>query len=209
MTTLVNARLGTPTPLDGWLQIESGVITGFGPGEPPRVDEVVDVAVGTARLRRHPLPWRGGAALYSGNPDDVLQAARTHLRHGTTTLIASIATMRLDRMLAAAAAIAEAAAPNIRGIHFEGPFLSPHRRGAQTGSALLIPDEQVFTQLIDATQGLAVSMTIAPELREPFIRVPRRPLVGVVGRAGSRAWVRALMTALRSAFCGIGPWRDG
>jgi hypothetical protein len=36
MTTLVNARLGTPTPLDGWLQIESGVITGFGPGEPPR-----------------------------------------------------------------------------------------------------------------------------------------------------------------------------
>jgi N-acetylglucosamine-6-phosphate deacetylase len=70
---------------------------------------------------------------------------------GTTTLIASIATMRLDRMRAAAAAIAEAAAPNIRGIHFEGPFLSPHRRGAQTGSALLIPDEQVFTQLIDAT----------------------------------------------------------
>ncbi|HEY0695078.1 MAG TPA: hypothetical protein VGD71_39335 [Kribbella sp.] len=30
MTTLVNARLGKPTPLDGWLQIESGVITGFG-----------------------------------------------------------------------------------------------------------------------------------------------------------------------------------
>jgi N-acetylglucosamine-6-phosphate deacetylase len=211
MTTLVNARLGTPTPLDGWLQIESGVITGFGPGEPPRVDEIVDVA------GRWVLPGfvdthchgGGGAALYSGNPDDVLQAARTHLRHGTTTLIASIATMRLDRMLAAAAAIAEAAAPNIRGIHFEGPFLSPHRRGAQTGSALLIPDEQVFTQLIDATQGLAVSMTIAPELREPFIRVPRRSLVGVVGRAGSRAWVRALMTALRSAFCGIGPWRDG
>jgi N-acetylglucosamine-6-phosphate deacetylase len=113
--------------------------------------------------------------------------------------------MRLDRMLAAAAAIAEAAAPNIRGIHFEGPFLSPHRRGAQTGSTLLIPDEQVFTQLVDATQGLAVSMTIAPELREPLIWVPRRPLVGVV----SRAWVRALMTALRSAFCGIGPWRDG
>lgn len=166
MTTLVNARLGTPTPLDGWLQIESGVITGFGPGEPPRVGEVVDVAgqwvlPGFVDTHCH---GGGGAALYSGNPDDVLQAARTHLRHGTTTLIASVATMRLDRMLAAAAAIAEAAAPNIRGIHFEGPFLSPHRRGAQTESALLIPDERVFTQLIEASQGLAVSMTIAPEL---------------------------------------------
>ena len=166
MTTLVNARLGTPTPVDGWLRIESGVITGLGPGEPPRVDEVVDVAgqwvlPGFVDTHCH---GGGGAALYSGDPDDVLRAARTHLQHGTTTLIASVATMRLDRMLAAATAIAEAAAPTIRGIHFEGPFLSPHRRGAQTESALLAPSEQVFTQLIDAAQGLAVSMTIAPEL---------------------------------------------
>jgi N-acetylglucosamine-6-phosphate deacetylase len=42
--------------------------------------------------------------------------------------------------------------------------LSPHRRGAQTASALLTPDEQVFTQLIEAADGLALSMTIAPEL---------------------------------------------
>jgi len=139
MTTLVSARLGTPTPVDGWLRIESGVITGFGPGEPPRVDEVVDVAgqwvlPGFVDTHCH---GGGGAALNSGNPDDVLQAARTHLRHGTTTLIASVATMRLDRMLATATAtaIAEAAAPTIRGIHFEGPFLSPRRRGAQTESA--------------------------------------------------------------------------
>jgi N-acetylglucosamine-6-phosphate deacetylase len=51
--------------------------------------------------------------------------------------------MRLDRMITAARAIAEAEAPNIRGIHFEGPFLSPRRRGAQTESALLTPDDSV------------------------------------------------------------------
>jgi N-acetylglucosamine-6-phosphate deacetylase len=99
MITLVNARLGMPTPVDGWLQIDEGLITAFGPGEPPQVEEVVDVAgqwvlPGFVDTHCH---GGGGAALYSGNPDDVIQAARSHLQHGTTTLIASVATMRLDR----------------------------------------------------------------------------------------------------------------
>jgi N-acetylglucosamine-6-phosphate deacetylase len=130
MITLVNARLGMPTPVDGWLQIDQGLITAFGPGEPPQVEEVVDVAgqwVLPGFVDTHCHGGRRSCPVLGqpqGNPDDVIQAARSHLQHGTTTLIASVAT-RLDRMLAAATAIAEAAAPYIRGIHFEGPFLSP------------------------------------------------------------------------------------
>ncbi|MGC4943275.1 N-acetylglucosamine-6-phosphate deacetylase [Kribbella sp. DT2] len=157
MITFLNTHLGS-------VQINNGVVAAVGLCEPQ--GETIDLAGG--RL----LPGfvdthchgGGGAALYSGNPDDVRQAARAHLLHGTTTLIASVATMQLDRMLAAAAAIVEAAAPNLHGIHFEGPFLSPNRRGAQTASALLHPDERVFTQLTEAAGGLAISMTIAPEL---------------------------------------------
>ncbi|WUJ75952.1 N-acetylglucosamine-6-phosphate deacetylase [Kribbella soli] len=106
----------------------------------------------------------GGAALYSGDVEDVLRAARSHLRHGTTSLIASVATMRLDRMVRAAEAVVAAGAPNVRGIHFEGPFLSHRRRGAQTAEALLAPDGKVFDELIRAAGGLAIAMTIAPEL---------------------------------------------
>lgn len=102
--------------------------------------------------------------MYSGEPEDVLRAARSHLVQGTTSLVASVATMRLDRMVRAAEAITEAAAPNIRGIHFEGPFLSHRRRGAQTADALLTPDEKVFDELIGAAGGRAMTMTIAPEL---------------------------------------------
>lgn len=168
--TLVNVRICTPdpAPADGWLRIEDGVIAGFGRGQPEPGGVVIDVAgqwllPGFVDTHCH---GGGGAALYSGQVEDVVRAALAHLRQGTTTLIASVATMQLDRMLAAAAAIAEAvsSAPNIRGIHFEGPFLSPRRRGAQTESALLIPDEQVFARLMEAAGGLAISMTIAPEL---------------------------------------------
>ncbi|MEV6287631.1 amidohydrolase family protein [Kribbella sp. NPDC051770] len=157
MITFLNTQMGS-------VQIERGVVTSLGLCEPR--GEVIDLAgrwllPGFVDTHCH---GAGGAALYSGNPDDVRQAARAHLLSGTTTLFASVATMQLDRMLAAASAIAAANAPNIRAIHFEGPFLSPHRRGAQTASALLHPDEDVYKKLIEAAGGLATSMTIAPEL---------------------------------------------
>jgi imidazolonepropionase-like amidohydrolase len=80
MITLVNARLGMPTPVDGWLQIDEGLITAFGPGEPPQVEEVVDVAgqwvlPGFVDTHCH---GGGGAALYSGNPDDSLLGHATY-----------------------------------------------------------------------------------------------------------------------------------
>ncbi|MER7248948.1 N-acetylglucosamine-6-phosphate deacetylase [Kribbella sp. NPDC000426] len=169
MTTFVNAHLCTPEPVHGWLRVEHGRIVALGPGTPPETPAGpagVDVGgrwVVPGFVDTH-CHGGGGAALYSGEPDDVLRAARSHLEHGTTSLVASVATMRLDRMVRAAEAIVAAGAPNIRGIHFEGPFLSERRRGAQTADALLRPDEGVFEELIAAAGGLAMAMTIAPEL---------------------------------------------
>jgi N-acetylglucosamine-6-phosphate deacetylase len=95
-------------------------------------------------------------------------AAKAHRDAGTTTMLASIGSMALPRMLEAARAIAAAiddsSAPNLAGIHFEGPFLSRSRAGAQTQSALTAPDEEVFSELMAAAGGHARMMTVAPEL---------------------------------------------
>jgi N-acetylglucosamine-6-phosphate deacetylase len=50
------------------------------------------------------------------------------------------------------------------GIHLEGPFLSPHKRGAHAESQLLTPSIALFDRLWEAAEGNIRVMTIAPEL---------------------------------------------
>jgi N-acetylglucosamine-6-phosphate deacetylase len=50
------------------------------------------------------------------------------------------------------------------GIHLEGPFLSPHKRGAHAADQLLAPSAALFDRLWQAAEGNIRLMTIAPEL---------------------------------------------
>jgi N-acetylglucosamine-6-phosphate deacetylase len=151
----------------GWLRIAGGRIAELGAGDPPEGAEPVAGTLVPGFVDTH-CHGGGGHALYSGDPADVAAAASAHLAHGTTSLLASVATRPLDRMLGAVAAIRDAVecgtAPNVAGIHLEGPFLSPARRGAQDPSALRDPDAAVLEDLLAAGGGLVRSLTIAPEL---------------------------------------------
>lgn len=50
------------------------------------------------------------------------------------------------------------------GIHLEGPFLSPAKKGAQNGDWLHEPDVAMYRRLADAAEGLVKIVSIAPEL---------------------------------------------
>jgi N-acetylglucosamine-6-phosphate deacetylase len=166
---LSNARIVTEGGVvDGWLHIVDGLIDGFGAGRMPEAGDDLDgawVVPGFVDVHCH---GGGGRSFYSGDVDDVRLAAAAHLRRGTTGTLASIGSAALPTMIAAAQAIAtviEAGdSPNLLGIHFEGPFLSTKRAGAQTTTALLEPNESVFAELMAAAGGHARLMTIAPEL---------------------------------------------
>ncbi|MFE6836355.1 N-acetylglucosamine-6-phosphate deacetylase [Streptomyces sp. NPDC057705] len=107
----------------------------------------------------------GGASFTSGTAEDVLRGVRTHREHGTTTLIASTVTGDLDELARRAGLLAELTRQGeIAGIHFEGPFINPCRKGAHKEDLLRDPDPAEVRKLIDAAHGTARMFTLATEL---------------------------------------------
>ncbi len=95
----------------------------------------------------------------------MLHGIRTHRLHGTTTLVASTVTGDLAFLAHRAAELSELAEQgDIAGIHFEGPFISPCRKGAHSEALLREPDPAEVRKLIDASHGHARMVTLATEL---------------------------------------------
>ncbi|MEU6314666.1 N-acetylglucosamine-6-phosphate deacetylase [Streptomyces sp. NPDC047014] len=107
----------------------------------------------------------GGASFTSGTAEDILRGVRTHREHGTTTLVASTVTGDLDELARRAALLAELTQQgDLAGIHFEGPFINPCRKGAHKEDLLRDPDPAEVRKLIDAAHGAARMVTLATEL---------------------------------------------
>jgi N-acetylglucosamine-6-phosphate deacetylase len=107
----------------------------------------------------------GGASFTNGSVEDVLTGVRTHRLHGTTTVVASTVTGDMDVLAARAGVLSELAEQgDIAGVHFEGPFISPCRKGAHSEALLRDPDPAEVRKLLDAARGQARMVTLAPEL---------------------------------------------
>ncbi|MFF7761098.1 N-acetylglucosamine-6-phosphate deacetylase [Streptomyces griseorubiginosus] len=107
----------------------------------------------------------GGASFTSGTPEEILKGIHTHRIHGTTTLVASTVTGDMDFLTQRAGLLSELAEQgDIAGIHFEGPFISPCRKGAHSEALLRDPDPAEVRKLIDAARGQARMLTLATEL---------------------------------------------
>ncbi|MEU9745818.1 N-acetylglucosamine-6-phosphate deacetylase [Streptomyces niveus] len=107
----------------------------------------------------------GGASFTSGGVDEVLKGVRTHQEHGTTTLVASTVTGEMDFLAQRAGFLSELVEQgDLAGIHFEGPFISPCRKGAHSEALLRDPDPAEVRKLLDAARGTARMVTLAAEL---------------------------------------------
>ena len=110
----------------------------------------------------------GGAGTEDSSPEAILSMSRTLASIGTTSFFPTVYTDTAERMIADIRAIASAKGheegADIAGIHVEGPFISPHRIGAQNPAGRKDPDPAFFRRMIDEGKGLIKAMTCAPEL---------------------------------------------
>jgi N-acetylglucosamine-6-phosphate deacetylase len=158
-----NVVLPTGTVQDGQVVVEGTRITATAPENAQVIDVTGHWLVpGFVDLHNH---GGGGASFTSGTVDDVLKGIRTHLIHGTTTLVASTVTGDMDFLAQRAGLLSELAEQgDVAGIHFEGPFISPCRKGAHAEALLRDPDPAEVRKLIDAARGQARMVTLATEL---------------------------------------------
>lgn len=202
---LTNCRLVLPdrAPAPGWLRISAGRIELVGDGtapEPERNEEIRDIEGRTLTpgfIDQH-VHGGGGSTYMEGEPDAVRRASDYHRRHGTTRTLASLATAAIPDLLSAASSLADLAEEGlIEGIHFEGPFLSPVRRGAHEPRYLLTPDREVLRQLLRAGRGKVRMLTVAPELPGAIGLIRDVIDAGVVAALGhSDATYEQAMTAI-------------
>jgi N-acetylglucosamine-6-phosphate deacetylase len=114
---------------------------------------------------------------------DVMEASREALEiiaatvaaHGTTSFVATTVTASEKETRSSVAGIAhfiphasqDAArelAAEVLGIHFEGPFISPARRGVHPAKWIAQPSPELLAGFLEEARGTAQILTLAPEL---------------------------------------------
>ena len=117
----------------------------------------------------------GGGVLFNQAPcEDALNTmAEAHLRYGSTSMLPTIITDNAATMAQAAQAVANVIAQQhstIKGIHFEGPFLSTAKKGVHDASFIRTPSDKEIATLCRNDIG-KVLLTVAPETVSPdFIK---------------------------------------
>lgn len=166
--TLIAARVATDAVLaPGFVTVDDGVVVALGPGEPgPGAGRIehVDGVILPAFVDQH-VHGALGVDFVRATPDAAKRVADFHAAAGSTRLVASLATAPLPALKRALETLAPLVDDGVlAGLHLEGPYLSPVRRGAHDPALLRSPSVDELAALVDAGAGSLRLVTIAPEL---------------------------------------------
>lgn len=111
----------------------------------------------------------GGSDVMDGEYEAIKQVATTHSRFGTTAFLPTTMTMTKDKIIKSLKSIHEArlkgtGTAEILGIHLEGPYINPEKKGAQKEEDIKKVSVEEFLEFNQASGNLIRLVTIAPEM---------------------------------------------
>jgi N-acetylglucosamine-6-phosphate deacetylase len=166
---------------DAVILVEDGKIAAVGPREQVTIPAgarrydapALTVAPGFVDVHIH---GAGGHDVMEGTTEALTAITETVAKYGTTSLVATTVTAGPEQTCRAAAGISgwmqSQTAPHdgdtpraeVLGIHFEGPFISPARRGVHPAEWIVPPSVEMLRTFAEASRGAGRIVTLAPEL---------------------------------------------
>jgi N-acetylglucosamine-6-phosphate deacetylase len=200
-TAIYASRIFTPHEeiLDSVIVVEDGKITQIGHRDEVRIPEDAEhfpagdkfVIPGFVDVHIH---GAGGHDVMEGTAEAIAKVAATVARRGTTSLVATTVTAPPEETCKSLKGIARYIrsprntesrfAAEVLGIHLEGPFINPARRGVHPLDAIVPPSKELFEGFVAAADGFIKIITLAPELPGALDLVELAVSGGIVASMG-------------------------
>ncbi len=115
--------------------------------------------------------YGSGGYLFSNKPSVVaLKSMADALEMtGTTGFLPTLATNSMEIFREAIKIVKENPHPAVLGLHFEGPYINPIKRGAHLIQYIKRPEKKEIEELLREADGALKMMTLAPEMCDPEI----------------------------------------
>jgi N-acetylglucosamine-6-phosphate deacetylase len=190
----------------GYVDVTGGVITEVGQGPPPRPPSLVlDHGVLVPGLVDLQVNGYFGVSFQNADKAGWAAVSRRLPETGTTAYLPTLVTAPLTELAAAArsaASIIGGLPPGrarVLGLHLEGPFLAPSRRGAHRADAIIPPSPDAVSTLLDAAGPALAVVTLAPERPGGLAAVARLAAAGVRVSVGHSDATAAQVSAAAQA----------
>lgn len=174
-TAVINGKIITPDGLvtDKAVWMEGGKVVALpDTSDVPENVSVVDagghyIAPGLIDLQI----YGSGGYLFAAEPTDEAWngIADALVRTGTTSFMMTLATNTAEVFDTAISVAHRNSHPAVLGLHFEGPWLNPQKKGAHPEDCIVTPDLPMVEQLLERAGDALGMVTLAPERVDPEI----------------------------------------
>jgi N-acetylglucosamine-6-phosphate deacetylase len=203
---VVPALAGTGVLAPGYVQTDGGRITAVGPGRPPgRPDLELGSGVLVPGLVDLQVNGYFGVEMQAADPAGWATVIEWLPATGCTAFLPTFITAPLAELTGALRAVAHYLperrwrGTRVLGVHLEGPFISPARRGAHNPDWIAAPAPAALAELLAAGAGLVRVVTLAPEVNGGLAAVGQLAAAGVLVSVGHSDATAAQVAAAAGA----------
>jgi N-acetylglucosamine-6-phosphate deacetylase len=188
---VITAGAGHQVLQPGYVAVAAGRVTAVARGGPPRAPDIA-LPSGTLLPGFVDLQVNGyfGEEFQAAGRDGWARVVTRLPQTGATAVLPTFVTAppgALPAALRAASALIPALparAARVLGVHAEGPFIAPARKGAHRAEWITEPTPAAVEELLEAGQGVLRLVTLAPERDGALAAIDRLARAGVLVSVG-------------------------